>query len=196
MDFNSLSSMSGKSSMKRKVRLLTSSQSNFELMIPSSNPMCVARGIFVRESDELKSLLQALGKNHSRTSAIPITPTYPTTTPPTSISSTFPDSSITDPYSHESPFWPDSASSAYRAGSSSYHLPSHGSRSVSGSTLIGSGGGGGEERKEKIGTSSSQMIKRPEDVFRIVKERLFSWSYMMQWYQGYVPSSIPFFGLN
>lgn len=33
-------------------------------------------------------------------------------------------------------------------------------------------------------TKDAQVIRRPDDVFRVVKERLFSWSYMMQWYQG------------
>lgn len=125
---------------------------------------------FYRHLTDLdQSLLQALGKNPSRTSAIPI----PCTTPPTSTSSIFPDSS-TDPYSPDSPFWPDSASSR---GTNSFQAPIHSSRSVSGSTTIGE-----RERKEKV--ASAQVIRRPEDVFKVVKDRLFSWSYMMQWYQG------------
>ncbi|ORY29163.1 hypothetical protein BCR39DRAFT_533034 [Naematelia encephala] len=152
MDFGSISSMSGKSSMRRK-------QSN--------------------------SLLQALGKSSSsstsRTSAIPITPVY--TTPPTSTSSVFPD----DPYSPESPYYGENASS-FRAGSSTYNLPLHSARSVSASTVSGSSKDRDEKGKRSAidGPGASQAIRRPEDVFRVVKDRLFSWSYMMQWYQGEV----------
>jgi len=38
----------------------------------------------------------------------------------------------------------------------------------------------GEEKKP----ISPQNMKKPEDVLKLVKERMFSWSYMMQWYEG------------
>ena len=134
-----------------------------------------------------QSLLQALGRNPSRTSAIPIHPGY--TTPPTSTSSTFPD----EIYSPDSPFAPDSSSS--RAASSSYNVPLNSSRSVSsGTTSAAPGGtGAGVGDRDKRVQAQAQLIKRPEDVFKIVKDRLFSWSYMMQWYQGCVshPAKFP-----
>jgi hypothetical protein len=34
------------------------------------------------------------------------------------------------------------------------------------------------------GKGSQRVIKRPEDVFRLVRDRLFGWSYLMQWYEG------------
>jgi hypothetical protein len=47
-------------------------------------------------------------------------------------------------------------------------------------------GGSGEKRekdrdREKSGGATA---RRPEDMIRVVKDRLFSWSYMMQWYSG------------
>lgn len=34
------------------------------------------------------------------------------------------------------------------------------------------------------------VIRRSDDVFKVVKDRVFSWSYMMQWYQGWVYSKM------
>lgn len=45
----------------------------------------------------------------------------------------------------------------------------------------------------KGGSSSGTQgdgVKRIDDVFRLVKERVFGWSYLMQWYQGYVAMSV------
>ncbi len=49
--------------------------------------------------------------------------------------------------------------------------------------------GGDRDRERKV--APGQVMRRPEDVFKVVKDRLFSWSYMMQWYQGYARSTFP-----
>lgn len=46
------------------------------------------------------------------------------------------------------------------------------------STPTGKGGSGS--------AAQGDGVKRIDDVFRLVKERVFGWSYLMQWYQGYV----------
>ncbi|OCF31323.1 hypothetical protein I316_06927 [Kwoniella heveanensis BCC8398] len=38
--------------------------------------------------------------------------------------------------------------------------------------------------KEKGKDNGGLALRRPEDVFRLVRERMLSWSYMMEWYQG------------
>lgn len=38
-----------------------------------------------------------------------------------------------------------------------------------------------EETKDK---EKGAVVKRPEDLVKVVKDRMFSWSYMMTWYQG------------
>ena len=71
------------------------------------------------------------------------------------------------------------------------------SRSVSGSaSVVGKeererekgrmGGGGGGRSGSGSGSSGggATMIKNPDDVLKVVRDRLFSWSYMMQCYQG------------
>ncbi|KAL7421412.1 hypothetical protein Q5752_004297 [Cryptotrichosporon argae] len=50
-------------------------------------------------------------------------------------------------------------------------------RSVSGASAGSLYAGGGKADKQA-------GVRRPEDVFRLVKDRLLSWSYLMQWYQG------------
>ena len=66
-----------------------------------------------------------------------------------------------------------------RATSSSFHLSLGSARRQS-------------DAAESLGKNSSKdtgrkveaTIRRPEDVFKVVKDRLFCWSYMVQWYQG------------
>ncbi|WVF65733.1 hypothetical protein IAT40_000465 [Kwoniella sp. CBS 6097] len=61
--------------------------------------------------------------------------------------------------------------------SSSSHGHAHGhggGRSVSANYSI----------KEKGKDNGGLVLRRPEDVFRLVRERMLSWSYMMEWYQG------------
>jgi hypothetical protein len=55
-------------------------------------------------------------------------------------------------------------------------------RSMSGTAI----GGGAPPVPAAIaeGKGSQRVIKRPEDVFRLVRDRLFGWSYLMQWYEG------------
>ena len=55
------------------------------------------------------------------------------------------------------------------------------------SRSVSSGSYSHDREREKSGGKAGVVgIRRPEDVFRIVKERVFGWSYMMQWYQGLV----------
>ena len=75
----------------------------------------------------------------------------------------------------------DTHTSAPRDRSYSNSVRTAGNRTVS----IGSQD---RERERSGGTSSAARVTRVEDVLRIVKERVFGWSYMMQWYQGYVRS--------
>ncbi|GFZ51454.1 hypothetical protein JCM24511_09218 [Saitozyma sp. JCM 24511] len=74
-------------------------------------------------------------------------------------------------------------SSGMRASGSSWTLPmGMGGRSVSSSGLGGSTAPPVPSMGE--GKGSQRVIKRPEDVFRLVRDRLFGWSYLMQWYEG------------
>jgi hypothetical protein len=52
---------------------------------------------------------------------------------------------------------------------------------TAGGPASGSGAAEREKEKDKRG---GVIVRRPEDVFGVVKDRVFSWSYMMQWYQG------------
>ena len=38
--------------------------------------------------------------------------------------------------------------------------------------------------KDSGGTHKGAVVRRPEDLVKVVKDRMFSWSYMMTWYQG------------
>ena len=131
----------------------------------------------VRNEDNDQSLLQALGKSSSsntqiRTSAIPIPPPS-SYIPPSSTSSHFPDSisGSNNGDIHET---------ASSRGSIGYSNPIHSSRSVSGMSVAGKDSGSGQSS----GKDPKVFVKRPEDVFKVVKERVLSWSYLMQWYQG------------
>ncbi|WWD21005.1 hypothetical protein CI109_105486 [Kwoniella shandongensis] len=82
----------------------------------------------------------------------------------------------------------------------SYGGHGHGGRSASANYLLGGGGGDSKSISTTIGPGSSSGsgvggqsgsaatgavgLKRPEDLFRVVRERMLSWSYMMEWYQG------------
>ncbi|ODN91418.1 hypothetical protein L198_05932 [Cryptococcus wingfieldii CBS 7118] len=141
MDF---SSMSGKSSMRRK-------QSN--------------------------SLLQAFGK--PRQSITPSSIPSPTsfTSPPTASSSTLPIDDFYNPSFDNDTTSLTSRSTNYPPGS---FVPPGGSRSASGGSFMG---GGKDKGKDPEGKSGA-VLRRPEDVYRVVKERILSWSYMMEWYTG------------
>ena len=78
------------------------------------------------------------------------------------------------------------ASSSSRAASSSYHLPMSSGRRTSDAKASMMKDPSKDSKK-----GEAAMVKRPEDVFKVVKDRMFCWSYMVQWYQRYVPSSLP-----
>lgn len=40
--------------------------------------------------------------------------------------------------------------------------------------------------RETIVNQKGAVVRRPEDLVKVVKDRMFSWSYMMTWYQGCV----------
>lgn len=165
MDFGSMSGMSSKASMKRK-------QSN--------------------------SLLGAFGKsNSSRISAIPI-PSSSAPPLPTPASSHFHSSSSALPpvsasdefpiHSPDSPRYPESTYSRERDKSQEARERRARERSASSTFLPGGGrvvsSKFKDKEKEKDRGGGDTVIRKPEDIFKVVKERLFSWSYMMQWYQG------------
>lgn len=53
--------------------------------------------------------------------------------------------------------------------------------------LSGSTGSQGEKRekdKDRDKTGGGAIVRRPEDLVKVTRDRLVSWSYMMLWYQG------------
>ena len=151
---------------------------------------------------DAQSILGAFSKpSVSRTSAIPLNPgsqasqpsssTYTQTpTPSTASSSHFPDQQSLD-FSPDYSEMTSTRAVSYGAGGTV------GSRSMSGgmagsAATAGTGTGGmsnpGSATSGSAGGTSigekKVVIRRPEDVFRVTRDRLFSWSYMMQWYQG------------
>ncbi|WVR09209.1 hypothetical protein IAU60_006271 [Kwoniella sp. DSM 27419] len=174
MDFNSLS-ISGKSSMRRK------------------------------------SLLQAFGKGSSasRQSAIPLNahsqshastsaPSSTTTTPLTNHPATFGADEM-GVYSPTSEYDTFSMSSSSAMGTSRHPSVSHGhgyghAGPAGQPHPLGPGHGQGgrsisanytlKEKGRDKENSGTMALRRPEDVLRLVKERMLSWSYMMEWYQG------------
>lgn len=58
--------------------------------------------------------------------------------------------------------------------------------SIAGSSAQGGSGEKREKDRDREKSSGGATARRPEDMIRVVKDRLFSWSYMMQWYAGYV----------
>ena len=152
----------------------------------------------------LQSILGAFSKpNVTRTSSIPLNPNSapPHTssyyaanhTPSTSTSSHFPDQQSLD-FSPEYSETVSTRTGSYITGGGG----TLGSRSISGSTIgpapmsagIGQGGMSSSASMSgsgPVGSGTGEkkvVIRRPEDVFRVTRDRLFSWSYMMQWYQG------------
>lgn len=106
-------------------------------------------------------------------------------------SSTAPTSLGTAPVSPD----PSAMYHAESSGSGTAGSWAMGGRSASireGSSFMVDGGGSRDrdrhgERKSTGSAAPQQGIRRPEDLFRVVKERLLAWSYLVQWYQGYVP---------
>jgi hypothetical protein len=43
--------------------------------------------------------------------------------------------------------------------------------------------------KDSAVNQKGAVVRRPEDLVKVVKDRMFSWSYMMIWYQGCVDPS-------
>ncbi|KIR28351.1 hypothetical protein I307_03812 [Cryptococcus deuterogattii 99/473] len=44
--------------------------------------------------------------------------------------------------------------------------------------------GGGKEKGRDAEGKNGMAFRRPEDVYKVVRDRILSWSYMMEWYQG------------
>ncbi|WVW79092.1 hypothetical protein I302_101056 [Kwoniella bestiolae CBS 10118] len=178
MDFNALGSISGKSSMRRK------------------------------------SLLQAFGKSSSssssRQSAIPLPPSSSSSyhqgsagpnslpgsansTPLTSTTSTFNHDEL---YSPSPEYHPSDTMSLASRTTASHAPPSAYGLGISnpithGHSAHGHGHGAHPRStsanysiKEKQSGDKERTIRRPEDVFRLVRERIISWSYLGEWYTG------------
>ncbi|OXH30975.1 hypothetical protein J008_03829 [Cryptococcus neoformans] len=81
----------------------------------------------------------------------------------------------------------DSTSMSSRSMSVSTHGHPPGSFTIPGggrsSSQTYSIGGGKEKGKDAEG-KNGVVLRRPEDVYKVVKDRILSWSYMMEWYQG------------
>ncbi|WWC73280.1 uncharacterized protein I206_107246 [Kwoniella pini CBS 10737] len=182
MDFNAFGSTSGKSSMRRKSLLQA----------------------FGKSSSSSSS---------SRQSAIPLpsssSSTYRqegTSSLPGSLQST-PLTSNTNTFNHDELYSPSSGidsysdtfslnskvhSSNYNHNQNSYGLgnsslsnqqqQNHGNRSISANYNLGGGSKDKSNQKEK--ENSEKNLRRPEDVFKLVRERIMSWSYLCEWYQG------------
>ncbi|WVQ75371.1 hypothetical protein IAR50_004991 [Cryptococcus sp. DSM 104548] len=146
MDF---SSMSGKSSMRKK------------------------------QSNVSTSLLQAFGK--PRQSITPSTVPSPTSfaSPPSASSSTLPIDDFYNPSSDNDTMSLTSRSMSHGPYPPGSFVPPGGSRSASGGSFMG----GKDKGKDPEGKPGA-VLRRPEDLYRVVRERILSWSYMMEWYTG------------
>lgn len=51
--------------------------------------------------------------------------------------------------------------------------------------------GGGKEKGRDTEGKNGMVFRRPEDVYKVVRDRILSWSYMMEWYQGLAEPSSP-----
>lgn len=51
--------------------------------------------------------------------------------------------------------------------------------------------GGGKEKGRDTEGKNGMVFRRPEDVYKVVRDRILSWSYMMEWYQGLVEPPSP-----
>ncbi|EIW66934.1 hypothetical protein TREMEDRAFT_64789 [Tremella mesenterica DSM 1558] len=132
-------------------------------------------GISSKASMKRKSLLQALGKNQSRNSSI--APPLPTPLP--SSSSHHP---LNSQHAEEHSLY--SPDSPYAESSSSHTRDHQRERSTSVSYLSGGRVTSSTAFKKDGKDDGKGSIRRPEDMFRVVKERMFGWSYLMEWYQG------------
>lgn len=243
MDFGSISSMSSKSSMRRKVSFTSVLKHQYHHYIADSVaailrklylPLCSSVSdcdcsVILTLVYRIQSLLQAFRQPRDRqaststVSGAPPPSAYTPPPPPSAISSTF----YEEP---ESPY-PESTNSHTshsRSTSQSYSGHGHGGQGYGGQSSWGrhasegasmslSNGGPGSNGMRTSGSSwtlpmgmggrsvsssglgsstappvpsmgegkgSQRVIKRPEDVFRLVRDRLFGWSYLMQWYEG------------
>jgi hypothetical protein len=143
----------------------------------------------------IQSLLSALGK--ARSSAVSLSPPPPLPSSSSYSTSAYPSvpSSSGAQSSHLHSLSSASSSTFHGADSedghsygqhsdSSTRVPgSLAQRSISG--VSSSGNGSFEERKERERRGTmGQTIRKPDDLFKVVKERLLAWSYLMAWYQG------------
>ncbi|WVQ93379.1 hypothetical protein IAU59_000448 [Kwoniella sp. CBS 9459] len=199
MDFNALSSMSGKSSMRRKSLLQafgkpSSSSRQSAIPLPSNSapnstqttPLTATTSTFAQDELYSPSPEYDTMSLSSRTASI----------------GTF-GHSYPHPVSHSNqhPYGPNPSQSQSQGYAPSYshpHTHTHGQYygiglggpAGSGSSSHGHGHGGGRSLsanysiKEKGKDNGALVLRRPEDVFRLVRERMLSWSYMMEWYQG------------
>nr|XP_018258990.1 uncharacterized protein I303_08532 [Kwoniella dejecticola CBS 10117]OBR81148.1 hypothetical protein I303_08532 [Kwoniella dejecticola CBS 10117] len=67
--------------------------------------------------------------------------------------------------------------------------PHHGGRSISANYALSMSNkdrihSSKDKDRDKDKDGQERSIRRPEDVFRLVRERIMSWSYMGEWYQG------------
>lgn len=128
-----------------------------------------------------QSFLQALSKpRQSLTSSSAPSTTH--SSPPSASTLTLVADEFYSPISEN-----DSTSMSSRSMSVSTHGHPPGSFTIPGggrsSSQTYSIGGGKEKGKEAEG-KNGVVLRRPEDVYKVVKDRILSWSYMMEWYQG------------
>ncbi|WVN91116.1 uncharacterized protein L203_106366 [Cryptococcus depauperatus CBS 7841] len=123
-------------------------------------------------------LLQALGKPRRSVTPQSAPASSVFNSPPSASMSTLHfDEPCTLPESDNMPFPSRSISMGSHAYPPSSFMQPGGSRSTS-TTYTAKDKGKDTEGKSNV------LVKRPEDVYRVVKERVLSWSYMMEWYQG------------
>lgn len=190
---------SGKTSMRRKV----SSSLVVEVKLfadDCSNLMYVSRSfqvrvpILCREGPANKfghlsfllshahqqSFLQALGKpRQSLTSSSAPSTTH--SSPPSASTLTLVADEFYSPISEN-----DSTSMSSRSMSVSTHGHPPGSFTIPGGGRSSSQtySIGGKEKGKDAEGKNGVVLRRPEDVYKVVKDRILSWSYMMEWYQG------------
>ncbi|KAK6904542.1 hypothetical protein I203_105357 [Kwoniella mangroviensis CBS 8507] len=184
MDFNALGSISGKSSMRRKSLLQAFGKSS------SSSSSSRQSAIPLPSSSTYTSGGGGGGGGGSL-------PGSAQSTPLTSTTSTFNHDEIYSPsfspeYQNHPHYHADTISLASRTTASHTHGPGPGTYGLGGGYPHGHGHGGGRstsanysiKEKNTNNEKGERNIKRPEDVFRLVRERIIGWSYLGEWYQG------------
>ncbi|KAK8843463.1 hypothetical protein IAR55_007120 [Kwoniella newhampshirensis] len=195
MDFGSLPGMSGKSSMRRKSLLQALGKQ------PSSSSASSSSHSHRQSALPLPlSLPSSYPHSHPHNSSSSA-PSSTYSTPQTASTAHFPlgisgggdgSNEVYSPasnseYDHMS-FTSTSRtiSNVYGTGTGSGHGGS--SRSTSANHVLRDKSASATKEGDKMGSGSAAggagMIRRPEDLFRVVRERMLGWSYMMEWYQG------------